>query len=303
MKLVLFGDFQLGVMKGDRIVDVGSAATDIKHCSPQQLMEGVIASFDKLKPLFQKIVDKSDGVPADSVRIRAPLPRPTKIICARGNYGEFGQKEAPSELDAFLKSPEAVIGNGDIIDLPPDLEVKEFQHEAELAVVIGKRATRVSAADAMNYVFGYVPFIDVSARGHDPGGKHSFFLRKSFDTFAPIGPCVVSKDEIPEPNNLSVKLWVNQELRQDYNTSDMSHYIPEFVAFCSFVTTLMPGDVLATGTNHQQLSSIQDGDDLSLEISGLGRMTVHVRDELKRTWARGISEASKAKALGRQIKK
>ena len=107
MKLVLFNDFQLGVMKGDRIVDVGNAATGIVHCSPQQLMEGVISNFDKLKPQLQQIVDQSDGVPADSVRIRAPLPRPTKIICARGNYGEFGRKEAPSALDAFLKSPES----------------------------------------------------------------------------------------------------------------------------------------------------------------------------------------------------
>ncbi len=287
MKLILFNDFQLGVMKGDRVVAVGEAVKDMVHCTPQELMEGVITNFSKLRLRFQKIVDNSEGVPITSVRIRAPLPRPKKIICAVRNYREFGQV-APMPMDAFIKSSEAVIGNGDTVELPPVREVTIFHHEAELAVVIGKPATRVSQAKAMDYVFGYVPFIDASARGLNPGGRNSFYLGKSFDTFAPMGPVLVTKDEVPDPHNLDVKLWVSGELRQDYNTSDIAHKIPEFLEFCSAVTTLMPGDVIATGTNHQQLGALQDGDEVGLEISNWGRLTVYVQDKLKRTWPRGI---------------
>ncbi len=208
---------------------------------------------------------------------------------------EFGARKEPAPINAFIKSPEAVIGNGDTIVLP-DAQANIFHHEAELGVVIGKEARNVSAADAYSYVFGYVNFIDASARGL---GNGSFFQGKSWDTFAPMGPCLVTADEVGDPQNLAVKLWVNGQLRQDFPTSDMGHKIPRCVEWVSGVTTLEPGDIISTGTNHQGLGAMQDGDLIEMEIQGLERLTVHVNDPLKREWPKGIDQATADRAAGR----
>ncbi len=157
-------------------------------------------------------------------------------------------------------------------------------------MVIGKRAQNVSREEAMEYVFGYMNFNDVSARGLQPLGFASFFMIKSWDTFAPMGPAIITADEIKDPQNLEVKLWNNGELRQDFNTSDMGNMIPELIRYASWVTTLEPGDVIGTGTNHQGLGAIQHGDILDMEISGLGRLTVKVEDPKRRSWPRGIDK-------------
>ncbi|HUB45272.1 MAG TPA: fumarylacetoacetate hydrolase family protein, partial [Acetobacteraceae bacterium] len=151
--------------------------------------------------------------------------------------------------------------------------------------VIGKRATKVSQADAMDYVFGYINFIDGSARGLPPPGN-VFFQMKSRDTFAPIGPYLVTKDEIADVNEVPIKLWVNGEIKQDFNTNDMAHKIPRCIEWVTSIHTLEPGDILATGTNHRGLSSFMDGDKVELECSGLGRLVFNIRDDLKRTWLR-----------------
>jgi 2-keto-4-pentenoate hydratase/2-oxohepta-3-ene-1,7-dioic acid hydratase in catechol pathway len=113
-----------------------------------------------------------------------------------------------------------------------------------------------------------------------------FFQMKSRATFAPIGPYLVTADEVPDPQNLQVKLWVNGELKQDYNTSDMAHKIARCIEWLSSIHDLEPGDIVALGTNHRGLSAFQDGDAIDLECEGLGRLSIKVRDELKRTWAR-----------------
>jgi 2-keto-4-pentenoate hydratase/2-oxohepta-3-ene-1,7-dioic acid hydratase in catechol pathway len=128
-------------------------------------------------------------------------------------------------------------------------------------------------------------FIDGSARGLPPAGN-TFYQMKSRDTFAPMGPYIVTADEIPDPHKLQIRLWVNGELKQNFNTSDMAHKIPRCIEWVTSIHTLEPGDVLATGTNHRGLSSFQDGDRVELETEGLGRLRINVRDELKRTWGR-----------------
>jgi 2-keto-4-pentenoate hydratase/2-oxohepta-3-ene-1,7-dioic acid hydratase in catechol pathway len=160
-----------------------------------------------------------------------------------------------------------------------------FEGEAELALVIGKRAKNVPAAQAMNYIFGYTNFIDGSARDATPLGNN-FYQMKSRDTFAPLGPYLVTADEIKDPQKLQVRLWVNGALRQNFNTDDMAHKIPRCIEWISNIHDLEPGDVIATGTNHRGLSPFQDGDRVELEVDGLGRLTVGVKDELKRSWAR-----------------
>src|SRR5215469_5574773 len=180
------------------------------------------------------------------------------------NYMEDGTRSEPAPLNAFHKSPSAVIGPGETMVLP-DAPATIFEGEAELGVVIGKRASHVSSAQAMSHVFGYVNFIDGSARGLPPAGN-TFYQMKSRETFAPIGPFLVTADEISDPHHLQVRLWVNGVLKQNFNTSDMAHKIPRCIEWVSSIHALEPGDLLATGTNHRGLSSFQDGDKVELDI-------------------------------------
>jgi 2-keto-4-pentenoate hydratase/2-oxohepta-3-ene-1,7-dioic acid hydratase in catechol pathway len=285
VKLAFFDDFKLGVVKGDVVVDVSAVVRDIPHTGPHNLMSGLIERFSDYRRRLEEAAAKGRGVPIASVKFRAPLPRPNNIDCMAVNYMEDGTRKEPAPINAFHKSPNSVIGDGDTMILPP-VPATVFEGEAEVALVIGKRASNVKEADAMNYVFGYVNFIDGSARGLPPA-QNSFYQMKSRDTFAPIGPWIVTADEIPNPGNLQIRLSVNGVLKQNFNTSDMAHKIPRCVEFVSAIHALEPGDVLATGTNHRGLNAFQDGDLVELEVEGgLGKLRVHVRDELKRTWTR-----------------
>ncbi|HEX2828455.1 MAG TPA: fumarylacetoacetate hydrolase family protein [Burkholderiales bacterium] len=284
MKLALFNDFRLGVIKGDAIVDVMDAVKDIPRLTPQDLMRGLIERFEEFRPKLEKAASEGKGVPLSDVRIRPPLPKPHNIDCMAVNYMEDGTREAPAPINAFHKSPSSVIGDGDTMVLP-DVPATIFEGEAEVALVIGKRATNVKAADAMSYIFGYMNFIDGSARGLPPSGN-TFYQMKSRETFCPIGPCIVTADEIPDPHKLQVKLWVNGEIKQNFNTDDMAHKIPRCIEWVSAIHTIEAGDILATGTNHRGLSAFQDGDTVEIETEKLGRLKFKVKDDLKRTWGR-----------------
>ena len=284
MKLALFNDHIPGVIIGDRIVDASRAAGDIMQLPGVYRMPALIEAFDKLRPSLEGL-QASDGVPLSDVQLRAPVPQPSKILCAAANFRE-GVDAPLKPLLMFLKSPAAICDPGGTIVLPRT-EVDVFHHEAELAVVIGKRATSVSMADALDHVFGYTCFIDGSARGP---GRGISLTGKSYDTFAPIGPWIVTRDEIPEPSKLQVRLWVDGVLRQDYSMSDIAHPIPEIISGSSEVSTLFPGDVLACGTNHQQLGPIQDGETVEIEIDDIGRLAVSVSDPLKRSWTAEVDE-------------
>jgi 2-keto-4-pentenoate hydratase/2-oxohepta-3-ene-1,7-dioic acid hydratase in catechol pathway len=284
MRLMFFDDFRLGVLKGDTVVDVSDVVRDIPRVGPQDVIAGLIARFADYKPALEKVVASGKGVPVAGVRIRPPLPRPHNIDCMAVNYMEDGTRAEPAPINAFHKSPSGVIGDGDTMVLP-DVPATIFEGEAELALVIGKRASNVPAAKAMDHVFGYTCFIDGSARGLPPAGN-TFYQMKSRDTFAPIGPWIVTADEIPDPHRLQLRLWVNGTLMQTFNTDDMAHRIPRCIEWVSSIHTLEPGDVLATGTNHRGLNPFQDGDRVEIEIERVGRLRFKVRDDLKRTWAR-----------------
>jgi 2-keto-4-pentenoate hydratase/2-oxohepta-3-ene-1,7-dioic acid hydratase in catechol pathway len=284
VKLLYFDDFKLGVLKGDSVVDVSAVVADIPHIGPHDLISGLIARFADYRARLEEAAARGGGVPLGRVRIRPPLPKPYNIVAMAVNYMEDGTRSEPAPINAFHKSPHSIIGPGDTMVLP-DVPATIFEGEAEMAVVIGKRATSVRAADAMSYVFGYTNFIDGSARGLPPAGN-VFYQMKSRDTFCPIGPYLVTADEIPDPHKLAIKLWVNGTLMQDFNTDDMAHKIPRCIEWVTSIHTLEPGDVLATGTNHRGLSAFQNGDQIELETEGLGRLRFGVRDDLKRTWAR-----------------
>ncbi len=284
MKLCFFDDWKLGVLNGDSVVDVSDVVKDIPRLGPGDVINGLIARWGDYKAKLQDAASKGKGVPAAGVRFRPPLPKPTNIVAMAVNYMEDGTRSEPAPINAFHKSPSAIIGPGETMVLP-DVPATIFEGEAEMAVIIGKRATRVSQADAMSYIFGYCNFIDGSARGLPPSGN-TFYQMKSRDTFCPIGPYLVTADEIRDPHKLQIKLWVNGELKQNFNTDDMAHKIPRCIEWVTSIHTLEPGDILATGTNHRGLSGFQDGDRIDLEVEGLGKLTFGVKDELKRTWSR-----------------
>jgi 2-keto-4-pentenoate hydratase/2-oxohepta-3-ene-1,7-dioic acid hydratase in catechol pathway len=283
MKILYFNDFRLGVLKGgDSVVDVTSLVQDIPHTGPGDLINGLIERFSSYRQKLEDAARNGQGVPLSGVRIRPPLPKPTTIDCMAVNYMEDGTRSAPAPINAFHKSPSAIIGNGDTMVLP-DVPATIFEGEAEMAVIIGKRASHVSAANAMDYIFGYTNFIDGSARGLPAGG---FFHMKSRDSFAPTGPYIVTADEITDPQKLQIRLWNNGTLMQNFNTSDMAHKIPRCIEWLTSIHTLEPGDIVATGTNHRGLNPFIDGDKIEIEIEGLGRLGFNIKDELKRQWER-----------------
>ena len=284
MKLAFFDDFRLGVVAADKVVDVSDIVKDIPRLGPQDIIRGVIERFGEFKSKLADVAAKGQGKPVSEVKFRPPLPRPENIICMAVNYMENGTLKEPAPINAFMKSPGAIIGDGDTMVLP-DMPATIFEGEAEIAVVIGKRASHVKAADAMSYVFGYTNFIDGSARGVVPP-TNVFYQMKSRDTFAPIGPYIVTADEIRDPQKLQIKLTNNGVVYQNFNTDDMAHKIPRCIEWVTSIHTLQPGDILATGTNHRGLNPFMDGDKIELSCEGCGTLHITVRDDLKRSWAR-----------------
>jgi 2-keto-4-pentenoate hydratase/2-oxohepta-3-ene-1,7-dioic acid hydratase in catechol pathway len=217
---------------------------------------------------------EQSGVPLSSVKLLAPIPRPAKCLAAFVNYVDRPDR-SPESLpnEYFYKAPELVGPEGtiELLDIPP---VVVYQPEAELAFVIGKTAKNVPEKKALDYVFGYVPFFDVSARGLT---RRTQFIPKGQDTHGPCGPWITTKDEIPDPHNLTVKSWVNGQPRQNYNTKYMAHKIPEQIAWLTKFIQLQPGDVIATGTYHEGLGPINDGDTLEIEIEKMGRAKFFVK--------------------------
>ena len=295
MKLLFFDDFKLGVLKGDAVVDISPAVREIPHTGPHNLITGLIERFAEYQGRLEEAADRGRGVPIRQVRIRPPLPKPYNIVAMAVNYLEEGDRAKPAPLNAFHKSPSSVIGDGDTMVLP-DVPATVFEGEAEVGLVIGRRASGVKAAEAMSYVFGYLNFIDGSARGLPPS-TNTFYQMKSRDTFSPLGPILVTADEIPDPHALRVRLWVNGVLKQDFNTSAMAHKIPRCIEWVTSIHSLEPGDILATGTDHRGLSAVQDGDLVEMETERLGRLRVKVRDDLKRTWERETRGERQRKGL------
>ncbi|MBC7636077.1 MAG: fumarylacetoacetate hydrolase family protein [Acetobacteraceae bacterium] len=284
MKIGFFNDFRLGVIKHDStgagsIVDVTDAVADIARIGPHDLINGVIASWATSRGKLEA-ASAGAGVALASVTLRAPLPKPGNIVCMAVNYMEDGTRSEPAIINAFHKASTAVIGHGGTMVLP-DVSAVVFEGEAELGLVIGKPTSHVSQAAAMGHVFGYLNFIDGSARGLASAG---FFAMKSRDSFAPMGPWITTADEIADPQNLAVRLWVNGVLKQNFNTNDMGHKIARCIEWVSSIHALQPGDVLATGTNHRGLGAFQHGDNVELEVAGCGRLAIKVTDALGRTW-------------------
>lgn len=213
------------------------------------------------------------------VSILAPLPRPGKIIAVGLNYLDHCQEQnltPPERPTLFTKFNTSVIAPGEAVQWDSTL-TQQVDYEAELAVVIGRVARRVSADTAYDYVFGYTCLNDITARDLQKGDGQ-WVRGKSLDTFCPLGPAIVTSDEIPDPHGLPIRTWVNNELRQKSNTDQLIHRVPALVAFCSAAFTLEPGDIITTGTPggvglyRNPPSFLQPGDKMVVEIDGIGRL-------------------------------
>lgn len=295
MKLVFYDDFVLGVLSGTKVFDVSEILAKVGPHRPQENINILIENFSTYRPLLEQASTQGLGLPLASVRLRPPVPEPSNIVCMAVNYMEDGTRTEAAPINAFLKPNSALIGPGDTMVLP-DVPAAVFEGEAELAVVIGKRAKNVSADDAMSHVFGYMNFIDGSARGLPPK-NNVFYQAKARDTFAPIGPYLVTADEVANPQDIAIELKINGVVKQRFSTSDMAHLIPQCIEWISSIHTLEPGDIIATGTNHRGLSALHDADVVELECAGLGSLKISVRDSLRRSWSRETRSERSAKGL------
>lgn len=279
MRLVTFDDFIPGVLRGDEVVDLTPAIGEIARLPWDDRIPALIAEFDRLRPAIAKLAVEGRGAPISSVRLRAPNPRPGKIVCSAANFRVDDSADAPA-WDFFFKSPDSVIGTGDTVVLPK-LPATDFEAEANLALVIGRRARNVPEADAADSVFGYTGMIDLFARGL--GRPVSTYFGKSCDTFGPMGHCIVTSDEIDDLYALRIRLTVNGQVGQDFSTAAMIHRVPAQVAAATGVMTLEPGDMIACGSDPRGVAPLKDGDVLALSIEPVGlQLRVQVSDPLKR---------------------
>jgi len=226
--------------------------------------------------------------PADVVRLLAPVA-PSAILCIGLNYRQHAAEtnsRIPQHPILFMKGANAVQNPGEPIFIPRFLASEEVDYECELAVVIGRACKNVHRAQALDYVLGYTCANDVSARDWQIRWGGSQWCRgKTFDTFAPMGPCLVTRDEIPNPNDLAIRTILNGEAVQDCNTNDMIFDVPAIIQFLSGSTTLLPGTVILTGTPHGVGMArkpplwLKPGDEVTIEIQGIGSLSNPVEME------------------------
>ena len=279
MKLLTFvrdGEYRPGALV-ER--DGREAIVDLLAADPS-LPDSVLALLEAGPPSLKKAAlaaDKSrEVIDLAAVKLAAPIPNPGKILCIGLNYADHAAESGqplPEYPIVFSKYSNTVIGGGDAIVLPRVTD--NVDYEAELGFVIGKRARYVPEEDALDYVAGYLNVNDVSARDYQTR-TCQWTMGKSFDTFAPMGPALVTADEVPDPHDLAIRLWIGDEMLQDSNTSQLIFNVPQLVADISEVMTLEPGDIVSTGTPPGVGAArtpprwLRPGDTVNIEIDGLG---------------------------------
>ncbi len=274
MRLLTYaGEFgpQAGVLRGEEIVPVASLE------APASTVRGLLEALDAdgLTELAARAADADGALPLAEASLLAPVPDPEKIICLGLNYRDHAEEtgqEIPTSPMWFAKFANSLIGSGQAIVLPP-AHPDYVDYEAELAVVIGRRASRVGVDEALSHVAGAMPFNDVSAR--DLQLQNPLWTSgKAVDTFAPCGPALVTLDEIADLSGLELRTTVNGELLQQGTTANLIFGVAETVAWLSRTITLLPGDIIATGTpagvGAAQGRFLKAGDTVEVEVDGLG---------------------------------
>jgi 2-keto-4-pentenoate hydratase/2-oxohepta-3-ene-1,7-dioic acid hydratase in catechol pathway len=293
MRVAAIKPNDLALVEGEELVLIGDRLAEKGLLSQPSSMIDFILQYDSIKNALKTAVPKAKRVRLDHSLLKPPVERPSKIWAAAFNYkrGTSDIKDAAGRGETlkftpeqalemtFLKPSSAVIGPEQTILIPKGERV--VYPELELCVVIGKEARNVAKDNALDYVFGYTVMLDMTARGPNPPGTgvgSCRSVRKGFETFAPIGPWITTRDEIPNPHNLMMNLWIDGELRQSASTSGMINGVAELVSFLSEVTTLLPGDLISTGNPDSPAfqRKLIAGEKLKAEIENIGAMNLLV---------------------------
>lgn len=282
MKICRFDEDRIGLVAGTSVHDVTAALDALPPAGASRFQgDRLVANLDQLLPVMAEMAQDAPALDLASVTLRSPVATPTKLVCAPVNYKKHEWEGATDaelhfnrhlgkirEVGLFLKANSAMAGAGDGVQLR-HLE-RRNDHELELALVIGRKADRVTREEALSYVAGYTIGLDMTVRGAE---DRSF--RKSIDSYAVLGPWLVTADEIADPTSLGMTLEVNGQPRQNANTRDLIVSIPELIEWASAYYTLHPGDVIYTGTP-EGVGPVVPGDTITASIDGIGTMTVAV---------------------------
>lgn len=283
MKICVFDDNRLGLVSGDEVRDVSAALELLPSVSwPVPMGDLLISNLAKVIPRIKELADGGSIKSIDQVALKSPVANPGKIIGAPINYnkhiaesvaddGIVSQREISHIADwgLFLKANSSLVGAGEGVAVR-FIEARN-DHEVELAVIIGKKGDRISSDDALDYVAGYAIGLDMTTRG-----KELQSFRKSADTYAVLGPWMVTADEIDDPDNLALQISVNGEMRQDSNTRELVYGVRKLIEYASERYTLFPGDIIMTGTP-DGVGPVEPGDVMTAEIEKIGTMNVAVR--------------------------
>ena len=280
MHLVTFthhNQTRLGALRGEAVIDFARVVPQL----PADMLAFLATGDDALAQTREAIAssDPANDLPLEAVKLLAPIPRPGKIICIGLNYRDHAAESnmaIPEFPTVFAKYANTIIGPGEPIQIPRLTD--QVDYEAELAFVIGRTARHVPEARALDYIAGYVPFNDVSARDYQMRTSQ-WTMGKTFDTFGPLGPALVTADEVPDPGALDISLTLDGEVLQQSNTRHLIFTIPFLLSYLSGVMTLDPGDIVSTGTPagvgfaRKPVRYMQPGETVTVEIAGLGKLT------------------------------
>ena len=280
MKIARFNGGKIGIVTGDRIVDVTAICGVDTAEWPPVGMNRVIKNFATLRPKIEAALKTAASEPLADVTLQTPNPWPNKLLAMPSNFRDhaaemktngfgIGNSLPADEAGFFMKSNASMIGPADTIVIP-DRPGRTFHHECEMATIIGTGGNDIPVGKALDHVFGYACLIDVTMRG---AGER--VMRKSFDSFCPVGPWITTADEVGAPDDIAMKLWVNGELRQHAVANQMVVGIREQVQSCSDVTRLEPGDIIASGTM-AGVGPLVPGDSVEIDIARVGRMKLAV---------------------------
>ncbi len=279
MKLVTYtlgGQTRLGAVRDDGVVDLAAASGGGLPGDMLTLLQGGEAAMALARDVVQNAAER---IPLGQVKLRAPILNPSKVVAIGLNYMDHCREQKvdpPKAPLIFAKFPSSIIGPGEAIRWDPAL-TSQVDFEVELAVVMGRTARRLAESEALEYVAGYTICHDVSARDLQ-FGDGQWVRGKSLDTFCPLGPYLVTRDEIPDPHNLAIRCTVNETVLQNSNTFELIFKIPYLIAYASRAFTLLPGDIITTGTPdgvgvfRSPKIFLKDGDVVTLEIEGLGQL-------------------------------
>jgi 2-keto-4-pentenoate hydratase/2-oxohepta-3-ene-1,7-dioic acid hydratase in catechol pathway len=280
MKIANFNQGRIGIVEGDSIADVSDVVGYDPVAWPPTGMLRFIASFDYIKPQLSEKLRAAERIPLSKAQLNCPVAWPNKVIAYPANYyAHIDEMKTGTGLIStfnasgqgfFLKANSSLSGPRDPIMLPA-LRDREVHHECELAIIIGKGGRSISRERAIEHIFGYSCLVDVVVRG-----KEERVMRKSFDSFCPMGPYLTTADEIARYDDIDLELSINGELRQKANTRDLIVGVPEMIEMASSVMTLYPGDIIASGTP-AGVGRLKPGDKLDIRIRGVGEMTLDVK--------------------------